>query len=147
MRRCKPRLDFPTCPGSVRSSARSSSAGTSSSLSPGPRFPDVVNGRGQTLLLAGDAGIGRTRLLGAVERRASDAGFQVAIGVLSPRDQDVPAAAILDLARSVRRLPDLAPLGRALLDRLANPQVDVPIEVGRRRRLLVLDVVDAIGDA
>jgi DNA-binding CsgD family transcriptional regulator/tetratricopeptide (TPR) repeat protein len=111
------------------------------------RFGDVLDGRGQSLLIAGDAGIGKTRLLSAIEDRASTAGFRAAAGGLSPQDLDVPGAALLDLARSMRRLPELAPLGRSLLERLANPSVDVPLELGRRRRLLVLDIVDSIGEA
>ncbi len=111
------------------------------------RFVDVLDGRGQTLLIAGDAGIGKTRLLTAIDDRASTAGFRTATGGLSPQDRDVPGALLLDMARSIRRLPELAPLGRALLERLANPGVDVPLELGRRRRLLVLDIVDSIGDA
>jgi hypothetical protein len=77
------------------------------------RFGDVLDGRGQSLLIAGDAGIGKTRLLSAIEDRASTAGFRAAAGGLSPQDLDVPGAALLDLARSMRRLPELAPLGRS----------------------------------
>jgi DNA-binding CsgD family transcriptional regulator/tetratricopeptide (TPR) repeat protein len=111
------------------------------------RFAGVVDGRGASLLVAGDAGIGKTRLLSVIESRAVASGFRTAIGGLAPQDQDVPGAVLLDLARSLRRVPDLAPLGRSLVERLANESVDVPLELGRRRRLLVLDVVDTIADA
>jgi DNA-binding CsgD family transcriptional regulator len=111
------------------------------------RLVEVLEGRGQSVLLAGDAGIGKTRLLGAITERASAAGFRTVSGGLSPQDRDVPGAVLLDLARSMRRIPELAPLGRSLVERLANPGVDVPLELGRRRRLLVLDIVDSIGDA
>jgi hypothetical protein len=111
------------------------------------RLGDVAEGRGQFLLLAGDAGIGKTRLLGAIERRAAMAGFRTATGSLAPQDEDVPGAVLLDLARSMRRDQVLAPVGQALLDRLADPGVDIPVEPGRRRRLLVLDVVDALCEA
>ena len=67
------------------------------------RLADVAAGHGQFLLLAGEAGIGKTRLLEAIHRRAAGQGMPVAIGSVAPQDRDVPAASILDLARTMSR--------------------------------------------
>jgi hypothetical protein len=69
------------------------------------RLDDVAAGRGKFLLLAGEAGIGKTRLLAAIQRKAEARGFSAVAGALAPQDRDVPAASILDLARSMTRLP------------------------------------------
>ena len=44
------------------------------------RIGEVLDGRGQMLLLAGEAGIGKTRLLRALIRSADAAGFRCAKG-------------------------------------------------------------------
>ena len=80
------------------------------------RLDDAIAGRGQLLLLAGEAGIGKTRLLAAIRRKAEARGFSAVDGAVAPQDRDVPAASILDLARSMTRLPPFAALGRELLD-------------------------------
>ncbi len=80
------------------------------------RLDDVTAGRGKFLLLAGEAGIGKTRLLAAIRRKAEARGFSAVAGALAPQDRDVPAASILDLARSMTRLPPFSALGRELLD-------------------------------
>ena len=72
------------------------------------RCDAVAAGRGHLLLLSGNAGIGKTRLLGSVMRQAAGAGFRTASGGLAPQDQDVPEAVLGDLARSMRRSPGLA---------------------------------------
>jgi len=111
------------------------------------RFEEVEHGRGQLILISGDAGIGKSRLLGSMERRAAASGFRTAIATLAPQDTDVPAALFLDLARRMRSHPDTAATGRSLLAQLADPEVDVPLEPGRRRRLLVMDTVDLVADS
>ncbi|MGZ8515492.1 MAG: BREX system ATP-binding domain-containing protein, partial [Candidatus Limnocylindrales bacterium] len=74
------------------------------------RLEEVAAGRGQTLLLAGEAGVGKSRLLGAIARKAQDGGFGVEFGAVAPQDRDVPAASLLDLARSMIRQPRFAEL-------------------------------------
>ena len=64
------------------------------------RLADGAAGRGRTLLIAGEAGIGKTRFLGAVIRAARARGFIDVKGDLAPQDQDVPGAVLLDLART-----------------------------------------------
>ena len=95
------------------------------------RLEDVLAGHGQFLLLAGQAGIGKTRFLGAITRKAEARGFVTAQGSVAPQDHDVPAASILDLARTMIRIPAFATLGEQLLaldDAVASSE-----HVGRRR--------------
>jgi DNA-binding CsgD family transcriptional regulator len=101
------------------------------------RLDDVVAGRGQFLLLAGQAGIGKTRLLGAITRKAESRGFAAVHGSVAPQDHDVPAASVLDLARSMACLPAFASLGERLL---ALGLAVVSPEHVRRRRLVTESV-------
>src|SRR6476660_9348841 len=80
------------------------------------RVDDVLAGHGQFLLLAGQAGIGKTRFLGAIRRKAESRGFAAVEGSVAPQDHDVPASSILDLARSMVRRPPFSELGLALLE-------------------------------
>ena len=104
------------------------------------RLDEVVAGRGQFLLLAGEAGIGKTRFLDAISQKARERGFAISGGAVAPQDRDVPAASILDMARTMIRVPRFAELGRDLLD-LRDQTIDAE-QV--RRRQLVMDVVDRI---
>jgi DNA-binding CsgD family transcriptional regulator len=104
------------------------------------RLDDVIAGRGQYLLLAGEAGIGKTRLLAAIRRKAEARGFAAAEGALAPQDRDVPAASILDLARSMTRLASFADLGRALLGMCDASMTGEHL----RRRRLVMGLVERI---
>ena len=105
------------------------------------RLDDVQAGRGQFLLVAGEAGIGKTRFLDAIGQKAAERGFAAAWGYVAPQDSDVPAASILDLARSMLRMPVFADLGRELLA-LRDHTIDG--DYVRRRRQLAQDVVDQI---
>ena len=107
------------------------------------RLADAAEGRGQFLLLAGEAGIGKSRFLRAVGRKAAARGFAVAEGALAPQDRIVPGALVLDLARTMQGTPAFAELGHDLLGLLHAPDGGEP----RSRRLLVLDVVDRIAEA
>jgi DNA-binding CsgD family transcriptional regulator len=103
------------------------------------RLDDVVVGHGQFLLLAGQAGIGKTRFLGAITRKAESRGFVAVQGSVAPQDHDVPAASILDLARSMIRVPAFASLGEELL---ALDRAVASVE--HRRRRLVTESVELI---
>ncbi len=111
------------------------------------RCDAVAAGRGHLLLLSGNAGIGKTRLLGSINRHAAGAGFRTASGGLAPQDQDVPEAVLGDLARSMRRSPGLAGAGDLLVARLAVQEDDRRPARSQRRRMLVLDIVDILTDA
>jgi DNA-binding CsgD family transcriptional regulator len=104
------------------------------------RLDDVLAGRGHFLLVAGEAGIGKTRYLDAVVQKAEERGFASVWGFLAPQDRDVPAASILDMARTMLRMPRLDGLGR---DLLALRDATIDAEQVRRRQL-VMDVVDRI---
>lgn len=104
------------------------------------RLADAVEGRGQFILLAGEAGIGKSRFLDSVARKARSRGAEIAKGDLAPQDMTVPGAVVLDLARTMQRIEPLAQLGKDLLDVLQAADGDEP----RSRRLLVLGVVDRI---
>ncbi len=103
------------------------------------RLDDVVAGRGQFLLVAGEAGIGKTRFLGAIGQKAAERGFVCNWGNVAPQDQDVPAASVLDLGRTMLRQPRFADLGRDLL-----ALREATVEAGHLRRQLVMDAVDRI---
>src|SRR5262245_55606941 len=105
------------------------------------RLDDVEAGRGQFLLVAGEAGIGKTRFLDAIAQKAEDRGFTAVGGFVAPQDHDVPAASILDMARSMLRMPVFEDLGRQLL---ALGEHVIEADYVRRRRQLVMDVVDQI---
>jgi DNA-binding CsgD family transcriptional regulator/tetratricopeptide (TPR) repeat protein len=98
---------------------------------------------GDLVLLAGEAGIGKTRLLGAIERRAVAGGFQLARGSTFRGDLEVAAAPFLDLARMMARTDPFRSLGAQLEQRLLQED-RLGGDASRRRRLLVLDVVDLL---
>lgn len=104
------------------------------------RIDDVLAGRGQFLLVSGEAGVGKTRLMDAIGQLARERGFVAVWGDLAPQDHHVPAASALDLARSMAGVPTLADAGRRLLALRA-----ATIDTGHvRRRQLVADMVDEI---
>jgi len=107
------------------------------------RVAAAASGHGQFLLLAGEAGIGKSRIIASIERKARSAGFDSAPGLVSPQDRNVPAALFLDLARSMVRTPGFENLGVRLLELAeATTAVTQP-----RRRSLVLQAVDLVTTA
>jgi len=102
------------------------------------RLDDVLAGHGHFLLVAGEAGIGKSRFLDAVVQKAEERGFANIWGYVAPQDRDVPAASILDLARTMLHFPAFEELGRDLLA-LRDATIDAEHV---RRRQLVMDVVD-----
>ncbi len=106
------------------------------------RLSEVAPGLGHFLFVSGEAGIGKTRLIGEIARMAADRGFRVASARLAPQDHDAPAAAILDIARSLARDPELRDLGQALLGWVggaASPTM--------HRRILITQTVDRLLEA
>ncbi len=103
------------------------------------RLDDVVAGRGQFLLVAGEAGIGKTRFLEAVEQKAVERGFLASWGFVAPQDSDVPFGSILDLSRNMLRQPPFADLGQRLLGLR-----DASVAAGGLRRQVVVDAVDGM---
>ena len=104
------------------------------------RIAEATAGRGHLLLLAGEAGVGKTRLLQSIERRADTDGFRVAQGDLSPNDSEVPLASILDLARTMSRIESFGTLGAEILGHEGGRRGDGL----SRRQLLVHEIADLI---
>ncbi len=104
------------------------------------RLAETAAGHGQFLLLAGEAGVGKSRFMAAIETMAHGADFRTAAGFLAPQDSDVPAASLLDMARSMTREEAWADLGRKLLE-LVDATAAAPQQ---GRRALTLKAVDLI---
>jgi DNA-binding CsgD family transcriptional regulator/tetratricopeptide (TPR) repeat protein len=83
------------------------------------RFDEVVattlKGRGTTLFLSGQAGLGKTRLMRAAIRKAEAAGIRVDGGSVAPQDQQVPLASIREFATGLRGNPNWGTLRDDLL--------------------------------
>ncbi len=107
------------------------------------RIDDALAGHGQFLLVSGEAGVGKSRFMDAIGQLARERGFVEAWGALAPQDRNVPAASVLDLARTMVAIPPLADAGRHLLALRDATLEAAPV----RRRQLVLDAADAIIDA
>jgi DNA-binding CsgD family transcriptional regulator len=110
------------------------------------RLTATTGGSGGLLLVAGEAGIGKTRLLGAVGRRAELAGFAVLRAAAFPGDAESSGGVLLDLAGDLQRFPDrvVPEVGRAMADRLRAPATDE--DPNRRRRLLEQSLADDLAD-
>lgn len=100
-------------------------------------------GSGRFVLLAGEAGIGKSRLLGAITRSAVAEGFTAFQGATYPSDVHVAGATFMDLARVMRATDHGAQAGLAIEARLDAGATGSGDE-HRRRRLLVLDIVDLL---
>ncbi len=105
------------------------------------RIAEVRGGDGQLLLLSGEAGIGKSRLLAEIGQIATEDGFRVAKAEVAPQDHDVLAASFLDLGRAMRRDTAFGTIGRDLLE-VAASRLD---ERRPRRREFVMEVVDLVG--
>ena len=109
------------------------------------RLAGAAAGAGQLLFVAGEAGIGKTRLLGSAARRAQASGFTVARGAAFPGDVHSLAGLLLDLASDLTSAaePALSDLGQRLTSRVR----EIPTGAGdahHRRRLLVQDLADLV---
>lgn len=112
------------------------------------RLDAAAAGGGELLLLAGEAGIGKTRLLHELRERALTRGFALWNATASPQDVELSAGLLLDLGHGLSReeQADVSAFGRQLVADLE----DVPEEATyagdahRRRRLLVRDVADRL---
>jgi DNA-binding CsgD family transcriptional regulator len=107
----------------------------------GRRLAKAAAGAGQLLFIAGEVGIGKTSLLGAIARHRQADGFVVVRARAFPGDLRSPAGILLHLADDLARVsqPALRNLGAGLLARLrARPaRAD---DVLRWRRLLAQDL-------
>ena len=109
------------------------------------RLAEVAAGAGQLIFVAGEAGIGKTRLLGAVARHARASDFAVVRAAAFPGDAASLAGLLLDLASDLMPAgdPALADIGRRMSARIrAISAADG--DAHHRRRVLVQDLVDLL---
>ena len=130
------------------SSRRSWSAGTEFLALARRRLAQAADGAGQLLFVAGEAGIGKSRLLGAIAREARADGFAVARAAAFPDDLESIAGVLLDLASDLSAAdePSLSQLGQRLAERVRASPAE-PGDAHHRRRLLVQDVADLLAAA
>ena len=102
---------------------------------------DAAAGHGRFVLLAGEPGIGKTRLLGSIRLKARGASFRSATGDIGAPDVLVLLAGIHDIGRAMPAA-DFGSLGEQLL------AIDPTRAVGpaRPRRLIVRDMAELILD-
>jgi DNA-binding CsgD family transcriptional regulator len=103
---------------------------------------EALAGHGQSLLIAGEAGIGKSRIVGAVIRQARQVGFRHAKGDINPQDHLVPLLEIDDLARSMDA-SEFGELGPKLLAAKRGKGGDSLSS----RRILVHEIADLLVDA
>ena len=117
------------------------------------RLVTAARGSGQLLLLAGEAGIGKTRLLTQIIARAIDLGFSVHSAGAYPRDHEVAGGLLADLAADLTRSPETSAIGAGLARRLGDigrtthplpPADPADGDAHRLRRILITDLADAI---
>ena len=109
------------------------------------RLAAAAAGEGRLLFVAGEAGIGKTRLLSAVARRADADGFAVVRAAAFPDDVQSLAGLLLDLAGNLlpSRAPALSELGRSLTSRVRAISAAAG-DAHHRRRVLVQDLADLL---
>lgn len=111
------------------------------------RAAAVAIGRdgGHLLFLAGEAGIGKTRLVGAILRRAERLGMRGISAAAFPRDLEASGALLLDLADRLRRSSEQEwPIHGERLRHQLEPVEPGGDEADRRRRQVVLDIVETL---
>jgi len=86
----------------------------------GRRLAAAAGGRGHLLFVAGEAGIGKTRLLAAIAAEAAGRSFATVRAAAFPGDTETSGGLLLDLASDLRqsREAGLAEAGEAMAGRL-----------------------------
>lgn len=101
------------------------------------RLDEASDGRGQLLLLTGEAGVGKTRLLAEVCERATAAGALVVRVAAFPRDAEVVGGLLADLAIALGRLDDPSAVAATEALLAAAEATQARDAVGRRRALVI----------
>ena len=104
---------------------------------------EAALGHGHALFLSGPAGLGKTRLVRAVARKAVAAGLRVDGGSVAPQDLHVPLASIREMAVGLRNSTEFGTLSADLLALDGRHDGDA---LGSRR-LIVRGVADRILEA
>ena len=109
------------------------------------RLADAAAGEGRLLFVAGEAGIGKTRLLSAVAQQADASGFAAVRAAAFPGDVQSLAGLLLDLASNLLPARDkvLSELGQSLTSRV-RAIADAAGDAHHRRRVLVQDLTDLL---
>jgi class 3 adenylate cyclase len=94
---------------------------------------DARNGNGQTVVLGGEAGVGKSAFVRRVEERAVSDGFRVLIGLTHQSEAGLPYAPFISAVRSGFRGLDRDELGR-VLQRSAPDLAQLFPELGRLGR-------------
>lgn len=105
----------------------------------GRRWAEATDGRGQFVLIAGEAGIGKSRMLDEIADLL--AGVPVLTTRAWPRDAEFPGAVLFDLARALRQ-EGRAEVGEPIVERLrAGGDAD---DGAARYRQLASDLTDLV---
>ena len=109
------------------------------------RLDEVQRGVGGLLFLAGEAGIGKSRLLREIAQEAENQGIRVIRAAVFPGDLELSGGLLLDLAHELARSPRPAEreVAAAVTAALTEGTPD-RADAHRRRRLLVLELADLI---
>jgi predicted ATPase len=89
---------------------------------------ETVENRGQTLLVAGEAGVGKSRLVGAARVRAAQRGLTVLEGHCVESQRSLPYAPLIDLLRAAVPRAQSAASSTELLAEALGPSA---LELGR----------------
>ncbi|MCI0345101.1 MAG: AAA family ATPase [Chloroflexi bacterium] len=109
------------------------------------RIGEAAAGAGRALFLSGPAGLGKTRLLRAIARKAAADGFRIDGGSVAPQDHQVPLASIREMAYGMRGSAAFRTLGEDLLAIAGENGGDA---LGSRRRIVrgiagrILEAID-----
>jgi DNA-binding CsgD family transcriptional regulator len=106
---------------------------------------EAIAGRGRALFVAGQAGLGKTRLLRAAASKAQAAGMRITGGSIAPQDRQVPLASIHELAVSLRGKAGWGTLSDDLLaiaDRSASDALGTRRVIVRAAADRILEAID-----
>jgi DNA-binding SARP family transcriptional activator/tetratricopeptide (TPR) repeat protein len=90
------------------------------------------NGHGRVVVVTGEAGMGKTRLVGELARRADNAGARVAVGAGVDVGGEAPLAVWQELARALVSVVSVPPEGAGWPAELGRLSPDLAGALGRR---------------